>query len=243
MGEGSYTYTVKWMHTSENGTAGNARLSDTGALTINLTVSAPSDTTPPVITINVPADGAAYFLNQEVIADWTVTDDDSGVNWDATYGTVANGEPIYTTTVGQHEFYVYAEDNAGNVAEMTVTYNVLYDFNGLLSPYQAPPRAYKINSSIPLKWQYTDYYGTPVDSALANPSIAIKLFIEDQLPSDGTPIVVDDPGNSGWQYDPDMMMWQWNWQTKGQTAGIYNIWITSAQTGQIDGPFEIQLKK
>jgi len=201
------------------------------------------DTTPPVITIATPADGAVYILNQVVPADWSAADEAGGSGLASATGTVPSGDPIDTATVGEKTFTVTATDNAGNSDTKTITYYVHYGFNGLLSPYQAWPKAFKINSSIPLKWQYTDADGNVVDSSAANPSIDIKPWVLGDVPSYGDPIVVDDPGSSGLRYDTLTMTWQFNWQTKGLTAGIYGIWITSGQTGQTDGPFDIQLRK
>ena len=117
----------------------------------------------------------------------------------------------------------------------------IYDFNGLLSPYAEPPRAFKTGSSIPLKWQYTDAAGNVMDSSAADPEFQI-VRVSGDLPVAGDPIVVDYPGNSGLRYDIDTDMWIFNWQTKDWTAGVYNISITSVQTGQANGPFPIQLK-
>jgi hypothetical protein len=122
-----------------------------------------------------------------------------------------------------------------------------YGFNGLLAPYVSPyvasPKAFKIGSSIPLKWQYTDFAGTVVDSSAANPSVEIKKLVSDgTTPVEDVPIFVNDPGISGLRYDAFTMTWQFNWQTKELQPGIYNIRITSGLSGQTNGPFPIQLK-
>ena len=117
-----------------------------------------------------------------------------------------------------------------------------YGFNGLLAPYVAPPKAFKIGRSIPLKWQYTDLFDVVVDSSAADPYVEIKPVSNGDTPVEGDPIVVEDPGSSGYQYDWETDTWQFNWQTKGCEAGIYAISIKSNQTGQTDGPFLIQLR-
>jgi hypothetical protein len=76
----------------------------------------------------------------------------------------------------------------------------------------------------------------------ANPSVQIKPVSGGGAPIEGAPITVEDPGASGLRYDSLTMTWQFNWQTKGLTAGVYNICIKSNQTGQVDGPFPIQLR-
>ncbi len=116
----------------------------------------------------------------------------------------------------------------------------IYGFNGLLAPYVAPPKAFKAGRSIPLKWQYTDYSGDEVDSSAAEPSVKVLFKGTIEVPADET-ILVEDPGESGYRYDSDKKIWQFNWQTKGLNAGSYEIWITSNQTGQVNGPFLIDL--
>jgi len=85
----------------------------------------PSDTTPPTIVITIPEDGKTYALNEVVFADWFVTDEGSGVDESNTWGNVTSGSPIDTMILGINKFYVYAVDNAGNEASLTVFYNVV----------------------------------------------------------------------------------------------------------------------
>jgi len=117
----------------------------------------------------------------------------------------------------------------------------IYGFNGLLAPYVAPPKAFKAGRSIPLKWQYTDSFGVEVESSAADPSV--KVMFKDtteEFPEET--IIVEDTGESGYRYHSDTKTWQFNWQTKGCASGRYEIWITSMQTGQINGPILIDLK-
>ena len=86
---------------------------------VTYTVVAPPDTTKPVVTINTPANGAVYTLNQVVHADYTCTDTGSGIRDCA--GPVPNGAPIDTSTLGLHGFSVGAEDRAGNSSDPTST--------------------------------------------------------------------------------------------------------------------------
>jgi len=228
LSEGSHTFEVK-----AKDEAGNE---DPSPATQEFGV----DITPPEVTITTPDDGATYLLNQKVLADWTADDNLSGIS--LAFGTVPNENPIDTASVGSKSFEVWAEDNAENTATKTVSYSVIYGFNGLLSPYVGPPKAFKLGSSIPLKWQYTDYSGTAIDSPAANPSVVIKLVVPGDTLTE-KPMELNDPGSSGLRYDALTMTWQFNWQTKGLTAGGYNIYIISGQTGQINGPFPIALKK
>ena len=120
----------------------------------------------------------------------------------------------------------------------------IYGFDGLFAPYAEPPRAFKIGSSIPLKWQYTDFNGKAVDSSLAEPIIKVE-FLGNSDPQN-TPadlIEINAPGSSDYYYDLGSNTWQYNWKTtKDFSDGDYNIWINSVQTGQVNGPFKIQLR-
>ena len=117
----------------------------------------------------------------------------------------------------------------------------IYGFNGLLAPYVAPPKAFKAGRSIPLKWQYTDNFGDGVDSSAAEPSVKVLFKGTIGAPVE-VPINVEDPGESGYRYHSDKKTWQFNWQTKNCGAGRYEIWITSIQTGQVNGPILIDLQ-
>lgn len=92
-------------------------------------VSAPSDllsvaidTVAPVITIGSPADGAVVRLNDIVLAGYAATDGGSGI--DSCVGTVPNGSPIDTASVGNKPFSVTATDVAGNSASVPHNYAV-----------------------------------------------------------------------------------------------------------------------
>ncbi|HEX3737553.1 MAG TPA: LamG-like jellyroll fold domain-containing protein [Solirubrobacterales bacterium] len=85
------------------------------------------DLTPPNITIAKPADRAHYLLGQNVPADYSCEDPISnGVASGIAKceGTVPEGSPIDTSTLGPHEFTVEAEDKAGNKSKKTVAYVV-----------------------------------------------------------------------------------------------------------------------
>jgi hypothetical protein len=80
------------------------------------------DATPPSITVTTPADGAVYSVGEQVTADYSCTDDHSGVA--SCVGSVAVGAAVDTGSVGEKSFTVEASDNAGNTASKTVNYTV-----------------------------------------------------------------------------------------------------------------------
>ena len=81
-----------------------------------------------------------------------------------------------------------------------------------------------------------------MNSSLAVPRVRIVPNGALAPPVTGEAIVVDDPGESGLRYDSTDDMWIFNWQTKEWPGTSYDIYITSFQTGQTNGPFPIQLR-
>lgn len=81
------------------------------------------DSTNPVIAISVPANGATYTQSTSVAANYSCTDSLSGIA--SCIGTIANGAPLDTSTVGSRSFSVNATDSAGNSGSTQVTYQVV----------------------------------------------------------------------------------------------------------------------
>ena len=92
--------------------------------TVNYSVVAPG---PPSVSIATPADGATYVRGQVVNASFSCHDDPSGPGLPSLggcLGTVANGAPIDTWTLGAHSFTVMATSSDGQSTPKTVTYAV-----------------------------------------------------------------------------------------------------------------------
>jgi hypothetical protein len=80
------------------------------------------DARPPDITVTTPAAGAVYAVGEQVTADYSCTDEDSGVA--SCVGSVASGAAVDTGSPGEKSFTVEASDNAGNTASKVVNYSV-----------------------------------------------------------------------------------------------------------------------
>ena len=80
------------------------------------------DTKAPSIVVTTPAPGAVYAVGEQVAADYSCSDDGSGVA--SCVGSVADGAPLDTGSPGQKTFTVNATDNAGNPASKSVSYSV-----------------------------------------------------------------------------------------------------------------------
>ena len=193
------------------------------------------DTTPP--TVSCSQNSFSFVLNQPgsaVIG--TVSDSTSGPQSRSVSTPVPDNIPG-TAFTGM----ITGIDVAGNSTNATCSYIVTFNkVTTFLQPW-APPGAvaFKINSTVPLKWQYTDYNGNIVNSANANPTVFDAGSCGSGDTGDTT---LDYSGNSGYQYDPTSNTWQFNWKTNGSGAGCHSIEVKSGQTGQIDGAFPTQLR-
>jgi hypothetical protein len=94
---------------------------------------AAEDRTPPAIAVSAPAPGATYALGAPVLADYACTDA-GGSLLVSCAGDVAAGAALDTSSIGLHTFRVRAVDGAGNVAEASRTYRVVWPFE-VLPPY------------------------------------------------------------------------------------------------------------
>jgi hypothetical protein len=149
-----------------------------------------------------------------------------------------------TLAVGSHTIvamYMNADGNFASSTSSNLAQQVSYGFVGLENPYSPPPTTFNVKRTMPLKWQYTDSSGMVVNSAAANPVVVINgPYACGGVDGAGT-IIVNDAGNSGYQYDPGSNSWQFNWQIKGSVAGCYDIYVKSQQSGQTTGPFPISV--
>jgi hypothetical protein len=81
------------------------------------------DTKAPSIVVTTPAPGAVYGVGEQVAADYSCSDDGSGIA--TCVGSVADGAALDTGSPGQKTFTVQATDNAGNPASRTLSYSVV----------------------------------------------------------------------------------------------------------------------
>lgn len=80
------------------------------------------DTKPPSIAVTTPTPGAEYGVGQQVAADFSCSDEGSGIA--SCVGSVADGALLDTSSPGQKTFKVDATDKAGNPATKSVSYSV-----------------------------------------------------------------------------------------------------------------------
>jgi hypothetical protein len=182
---------------------------DVGAYEAEITAS---DTTLPTITLTTPAEDAVYLLGQTVNADYACQDEAGGSGLASCVGNVPNGSPLDTSSVGAQTFTVNAADNAGNVASVTHTYHVIYNFIGFTSPVDNPSimNSAKAGQTIPLKWRITDADGNPVINLMGVSVTAVSL----SCPSAPTTDAIEEyaASSSGLQNLGDGY-YQWNWRS------------------------------
>jgi hypothetical protein len=121
------------------------------------------------------------------------------INADGSFASsfAAGGLAIGTYPVS----YNYAGDNFTEATAHTDSVTVLYGFRGLQAPWVPNfGGGFKVNSAIPLKWQYTNAAGVVVDSATANPTIVINGPYLCGGADTADVIQVTAAGSSGYQY-------------------------------------------
>jgi hypothetical protein len=143
---------------------------NTASKTVNYTVA---DTTAPGITVTTPAQGAVYTLGQQVLADYSCADEANGSGVASCEGSVADGAAVDTSRVGPQTFQVSTTDNAGNHASTSVTYRVVYDFDGFLWPLENLPSVnrWKAGRPVPVRFSLGSYRG-PAPVAAGYPKVA-----------------------------------------------------------------------
>lgn len=174
------------------------------------------DSTPPVITITAPADGATFLLDEVVAADYTCTDADSGVA--TCSGPVPSGGNIDTGSVGAKVFTVNAADNAGNTASLDHTYNIIYNFSGFFPPVDNPPALNRIKagSAVPVKFSLSGDQGLNIFAAEYPKSQTV--LCDTNVPISDVEETVT-AGSSSLTYDADADRYVYVWKTDKSWTG------------------------
>jgi hypothetical protein len=122
-------------------------------------------------------------------------------------------------------------------------------FNGLLQPYPALPHSttptFTRGSVVPLKFNWVNAAGAVIESASANPGIAIRGGTCSDEPSTAA-LPAEDAGSSqGWRYDAASRTWIFGWSTRPLAAGCYWIEITSGTSALPSAPnrFPVALRE
>jgi hypothetical protein len=119
-----------WWYASYGGDSNNnAAASRCGASMAETVVAAHSTAGPPTVSISAPLDGQSFTRLQVVRAGYSCQDGAGAPGIAACAGTVANGSPINTSTLGSHAFTVGARSKDGQTAIKTIHYTVVLPSN------------------------------------------------------------------------------------------------------------------
>ncbi|MBX6341810.1 MAG: PxKF domain-containing protein [Thermomicrobiaceae bacterium] len=182
------------------------------------------DTQGPAITIGGVTGGATYTLGAVPTPSCAATDGGSGLVGGCS-GTLTGGTP---NGVGTYTYTATATDAAGNTTTVSVTYRVIYRWDGFLQPINdtahqvgTTTSIFKAGSTVPVKFQLKKADGTVVQ---AN---TLPLWL---TPAKGSPTtapadesVYSDPATSGstYRWDSAAQQYIYNWSTKGAASGYY----------------------
>jgi hypothetical protein len=169
------------------------------------------DDTPPTITITTPPEGAAYALDQVVLADYACQDEGGGSGLDSCIGDVADGSPIDTASVGPKTLTVSALDNAGNSAAATHNYSIVYGFSGFFQPVDNFVfNVVKAGSGIPVKFSLSGDRGLSV-FAVGFPQ-SMQVACNNSAPQDDIEETLT-AGGSSLSYDAVTDRYTYVWKT------------------------------
>lgn len=174
---------------------------NTGTASFNVTVQ---DTTPPVVSVTGVTNGTTYTLGAVPNANCSTTDL-VGVATPATLaitGGTANGVGGFTATCSG------ARDTSGNAAAaVSVGYNVVYGFSGLVVPTGAGNGA-----NVPVKWQLRDAKGNLITSISSVQALLAG-------PCGGTTSIAQPLAGTALRFDASAGQFVFNWLTKGLAPG------------------------
>lgn len=172
----------------------------------------------PTIAINTPTVEAIYILGQAVTADYACQDEAGGSGLVSCLGTVPNGSPIDTDTLGGRTFTVEAADNAGNLASLTHSYHVVYDLSGFFQPVDNLPtlNVVKAGVGVPVRFSLSGDQGLAIFAA-GNPS-SLQIPCPGGTPEDTIEQTVA-ASSSSLSYDSATLTYTYVWKTSTAWVG------------------------
>ncbi len=150
------------------------------------TACAPPDQTPPTVDLRVPEDGASVARGSDVAVDFDCADE-GGSGLASCEGSVADGSPLDTSSLGDRSVTVTARDVAGNETVVTHTAHVVDATDpsvSLLSPLHGA--VYLLGQDVRADYSCADDEGgsgiasctgdVPVGDAVDTGSVGAKEF-------------------------------------------------------------------
>lgn len=193
-----------------------------------------------MVLLTTPQNKATYILNSTINTNWQTSDELSGIAEQT--GTTPSGSPIDTNTIGAHQFSVTSTDKAGNTITQTITYKIIYRFDGFLQPINDTGHAqtcgdnctisiFKGGSTVPVKFQLKDASGNIIQST--TPPQWITPQQGSALADSINETDFTDPTDSGTTYNWDGDKYYYNRKIKDIPSGYH--WLIGARLddGQI----------
>jgi hypothetical protein len=151
------------------------------------------------------------------------TDDVSGV-------VSQSCDAVNTDSVGERTVECTATNGAGLTTSASVTFQVIYRFDGFLQPINdtahtltcgspCPASTFKGRSTVPVKFELKDADGVVVESASAPLWITPQMGAPTSSQVDET--VVSEPATTDSEYRLDGSQYRYNWSTKGFATGYF----------------------
>ncbi len=191
------------------------------------------DKTPPEVSIGGIVDGRRYHICENPTGSYIYRDALSGIKRSNFYieGGNENGTGVfyYTVTV---------EDNAGNITTESLSYYVIYSFNGFVSPqpFEGP---YKKGTVIPVGFLLTDGCRNNVYNAKAQ--LRLEKVSDDVI--DGEPVETDILfGDSGdvFRYDYINNLYRYDLSTEDLSNGKWRITVILDDGMSYSGEFFVK---
>lgn len=205
---------------------------------------------PPSITINSPANGAIYTLNQAVAADYSCASALTSVAMTTCAGPVPSGQNIDTSSYGSKSFTVNASDAVSNTSSKTSTYTVEYSTGSclgdaghqILQPINADGSSvFKLKSTVPAKFRVCDGSGNSVGTPGVVTSFRLIQTIQGTAVSSVNEPVSSTTPDAAFRWDPVAQQWIYNISTSSMTAGFTYVYrITLNDTSNIDFRFGLK---
>jgi subtilisin family serine protease len=199
----------------------SVQVTDRSGLTFpRIDCSPTPDSQPPTITS--PNEGKTYVLNQQVEAEFTCEDELFGTGVDTCVGP----ELLDTSAVGPAAFEVSTSDNAGNTDKLVVSYHVVYDFSGVLSPINADGSStFRVGQVVPVRFALADADGTRVPEP-ADATLSLARYTNDEpgVEFDAVDARRSNAGNA-FAWDADDQQYIFNLSTRILTPGVYRLTI------------------
>jgi hypothetical protein len=193
------------------------------------------DKTAPILT--PPSLVASYLLNSTLSLSFTASDALSEISTmgGSLNGTlVSSGATVLLDQIGANSFTLTATDQAGNSANESRAFSVLYGFGGFLPPLN-PNSTYQLGRTLPTKFQLTDSNGAAISAAVAH--LSLQKLSGTEPTGDPIDASSSSEADSGNLFRFDGSQYIFNLDTQPLSAGFWQLQAVlndgSTQTIQI----------